>query len=104
MPELSRNPDDYNDHDAYAHAQAINARHDVNPAWAIGGSNDDGWTETEYAIEAVPGDCARCIDTEMAGPIEDLPVFQHGARLITRAIVYGPWRYVTPEEIEAEVS
>lgn len=102
MPELSRNPDDYDGPDVYAHAQALNAKHDVNRAWAIGST----WTdrnEVQYAVEAFPGDCARCIDIEMAGPIEELPVFQHGARLITRTVTYGPWRYVTPEEIEAEV-
>lgn len=103
MPELSRNPDDYDGPDPYAHAQAINARHDVNPAWAIGGSEGPRY-EIEYAIEPTPGTDARATDNELAGPIEDLPLYHHGARIITRTITYGPWRYVTPDEIEHEVN
>lgn len=103
MPDLSCSPDDYTTIDAYAHAMATLAI-ELNDAeiFAVGGSDLDGHTEIEYAIEPSPGNAARCIDTELAGPIEDLPVFQAGARVITREVTYGPWRYVTPDEIAAE--
>jgi hypothetical protein len=102
MPELSRDPDDYADHDAYAHAQALNAKHDVadpNFDWAIGG-DPDGHTETEYAIEPMPGGDARAHTDELYGAVEELPNYRNGARIVTREITYGGWRYVTPEEIE----
>lgn len=98
MPELSRNPEDYPTNEAYAHAQAINAKYDDHVA--IGGT-DGGHVEQEWAIESSAGDCARGHDTELAGPIEELPIYAAGARIITRTVTYGPWRYVTPEEIES---
>lgn len=98
MPDLSCSPDDYASSEAYAHAMATLAAHDPDQS-AIGGG--DGWhTEVEYAIEPSPGDCARGHDTELAGPIEELPIYAAGARIIARGITYGPWRYVTPGEIE----
>lgn len=102
MPDLSRSPDDYEDHDAYAHAQAINAKHD--PDWdrfAIGGGDSVNRGHTEYAIEPAPGWSASRITDDMAGVIEDIVDYRDGARLITREVTYSPWRYVTPEEIEA---
>lgn len=100
MPDLSCSPADYAGHDAYAHAMATRAAHDTDD-WAIGGGDDgDAHTETEYAIEARPGSCARMHDSELAGLIDELVDFTDGARLITREITYGPWRYVTPREIQ----
>lgn len=100
MPDLSCSPDDYADHEAYAHAMATLAAHDDRD-WAIGGSDPGHYdVETEYAVEPQPGGCARAIDSELAGSIEDLPNYAAGARIITRQVHYGPWRYVTPEEIE----
>lgn len=105
MPELSRNPDDYDDNDAYAHAQAINAKNSGDAQrFAVGGTDDLGETETVYAVEPTPGANACSITDEMAGAIEDLPDYRNGARIITRTVVYGPWRYVTPDEIEQEVN
>lgn len=104
MPDLSRNPDDY---DAYAdaHAQAINASHSGDAQrFAVGGTDEFGKTETVYAVEPTPGAKACSITDDMTGAIEDLPDYRNGARIITRTVVYGPWRYVTPDEIEAEVN
>jgi hypothetical protein len=98
MPDLSASPEDYDTNEAYAHAQAIMAKYDT--SWAAIGGVDGPITETEWAIEPSPGDCARGHDTELAGPIEELSIYVAGARIITRQITYGPWRYVTPEEIE----
>ena len=97
MPDLSYSPDDYATHEAYAHAMATLAMQD---GWSAIGGQDGSEVQTEYAIEPSPGDCARGHGSELAGPIEELPIYAAGARLITREIVYGPWRYVTPEEIE----
>jgi hypothetical protein len=98
---LSCSPDDYEDHDAYAHAMATLAALDTDKdEWAIGGEDPESpHTETEYAVEPMRGDCARGHDSELAGLIDELPIYAAGARLITREITYGPWRYVTPEEI-----
>jgi hypothetical protein len=99
--ELSCSPDDYETHDDYAHAMARIAAADRRD-WAIGGEDPDvSTTETEYAIEAQPGACARMHTDDLGGLIDELVDFAAGARLITRTVVYGPWRYVTPEEIEA---
>lgn len=103
MPDLSCSPDDYDTSDAYAHAMAILAADSGDAEmFAVGGSDLDGRTETEYAIEPTPGDAARSRTDELADAIEDLPVFAAGARIVTREITYGPWQYVTPDEIEAE--
>ena len=72
----------------------------ADPDWSAIGGQDGSEVKTEYAIEPSPGDCARGHDSELAGPIEELPIYAAGARLITREIVYGAWRYVTPWEIE----
>lgn len=99
MPDLSRSPDDYETHEAYAHAQAIDAKHDPHrDVFLIGGGESS--TETVYAVEPAPGWSAGSITDELAGAIEDIVDYRDGARLITREVVYGAWRYVTPEEIE----
>ena len=67
--------------------------------WAIGG-NSEPWDEREYAIEPERGGCARGITDELYGAIEDLPDYRDEARLVTRTVTYGPWRYVTPEELQ----
>lgn len=100
MPDLSCSPEDYPTNDAYAHAMATLAAHDATARFAIGGGDDWEIADTQYAVESSPGDCARGHDNELAGPIEELPIYAAGARIITRQIRYGPWRYVTPEEIE----
>lgn len=101
MPELSRNPDDYDDADAYAHAQAINARHSGDAdTFAIGGGEIEDRTETEYAIEPAPGWSAEGVTDYLVSAIESVVAYRDGARLITRTVTVGPWRYVTPEEIE----
>lgn len=102
MPDFD--PDDYDSPAAYAIATAHAAVADVaRPEfdWAIGGEDrEEGRTEKEYAVEPRRGGSACAADSELAGPIEDLPDFADGARIIVREIHYGPWRYVTPEEIE----
>lgn len=101
MPELSRNPDDYDDHDAYAHAQAINAKHDRDrDTFAIGSGDSVDRSEAEYAVEPAPGWHAEGITDDMATAIESCVAYRDGARIITRTVTYGPWRYVTPDEIE----
>lgn len=98
---MNHSPASYEDNDAYAHAQAINARNDpARDVFAIGGT-DEVRMEIEYAIEPSPGNYAMGITDEIAGAIEEIDCYQDGARLITRAVTYGMWRYVTPEEIEA---
>ena len=69
--------------------------------WAIGGTApDETRTEVEYAIEPERGGTARCITDELyASVVEDLPDFRDEARIITRTVTYGPWRYVTPQEL-----
>lgn len=102
MPELSRNPDDYDGADAYAHAQAINAEHSRDAdIFAIAGGDDYDLLQPEYAIEPAPGWHAEGITDDIATAIESIVAYRNGARLITRTVTYGPWRYVTPEEIEA---
>lgn len=101
MPKLSCSPDDYDDHQAYAHAQAINAKYDRDrDTFAIGGGDSVNRTDTEYAVEPKPGWCARSITDDLGTAIEDIVDYRDGARLLTREVTYGPWRYVTPEEIE----
>jgi hypothetical protein len=103
LPDLSCTPDDYETIDAYAYAMAtLAADSGDDETFAVGGSELHGYIETEYAIEPLAGDYARGIDTELAGPIEELPTYRAGARVITREVTYGPWRYVTSVEIEAE--
>ena len=68
--------------------------------WAIGGDGPEGFgQETEYAIEAERGGPALGLTDELYSAIEDLPNFRDSARIITRTVTYGPWRYVTPEEL-----
>lgn len=98
MPDLSCSPDDYEGPADYAHAMATLAYEDPNQ-YGIGGEDDEPTVERQYAIEPSPGDCARGYDSELAGPIEELSIYAAGARIITREITYGPWRYVTPDEI-----
>ncbi|MDV6979629.1 hypothetical protein [Mycobacterium intracellulare] len=95
-------PEDFDGHDDYALACAAAAiaeqsRPDFD--WAIGGT-DDAFVETEFAVEPMRGGCAQATTDELAGAIEDLPDFCLGARIITREVTYGPWRYVTPDEIQ----
>ncbi|MFV8049762.1 hypothetical protein [Mycobacterium sp. 48b] len=102
MPDLSRNPDDYADPDAYAHAQALNAKHSGDAdIFAIGNDDSLDRSGTEYAIEPAPGWCSEGVTDDIATAIENIVAYRDGARLITRTVTYGPWRYVTPEEIEA---
>lgn len=69
--------------------------------WAIGGDGPEGFgQETEYAIEADRGGMALCVTDELYESIECLPDFRDSARIITRTVTYGPWRYVTPEELQ----
>lgn len=78
-------------------AEAARANFD----WAIGGDGPDGWGKhDEYAIEPERGGSARSITDELYGAIEDLPDYRDEARIITRTVTYGPWRYVTPEELQ----
>lgn len=100
MSKLSTSPDDFEGNDAYAHAQALNAKHDPDRDKFLIGSGDAS-TEVEYAVEPAPGWRARGITDDIAGAIEDIVDYRDAARLITRNVTYGPWRYVTPEEIEA---
>lgn len=71
-----------------------------NEGWCIGGDNGAPSTEVEYAIEPTPGACARCHTDDIVTTIEELPDYRDGARLIKRRVTYGPWEYVTPEEID----
>ena len=69
--------------------------------WAIGGDGPEGWgEETEYAIEPERGGAALGLTDELYGAIESLPDYRAEARIITRTVTYGPWRYVTPEELQ----
>ncbi|WP_276203390.1 MULTISPECIES: hypothetical protein [unclassified Mycobacteroides] len=38
---------------------------------------------------------------ELASAIEEVSNYREGALIITRTVTYGPWRYVTPEEMQA---
>lgn len=101
MPDLSCSPDDYEDHEAYALAMAALACNEtVIPHWALRGIEDEH-VEREYAIEATRGANSRSHTDELAAAIDELVDYRDGARLITREIIYGPWRYVIPEEIES---
>jgi len=89
-------PDDYDTHEAYAIATAQAAAADPDQEYICG---ENGHVEVEYAIEPDRGGPARAHDSELAGPIDELVCYRDGARLIARQITYGPWRYVTPQEI-----
>ena len=101
MPDIT--PDEFEDIDDYAAAvQAAAIADAARPdfEFAIGGTDPDGWDRAaEYAIEPDRGACARAITDELAGAIESLPDFRPEARIVTRTVAYGPWRYVTPQEI-----
>ena len=105
MSKLSTSPDDYEDADAYARAQAINAKHDPRAEfWAVGGDDFDDReprVHTEYGVEPEPGWNAEGVTDDIATTIESIVAYRNGSRLITRTVTLGPWRYVTPEEIEA---
>lgn len=89
------------DNDDYAAAAAAEVRNDPTAHhYAVGGSDDEGSTAVEYAIEPERGACARGVTDELASAIEDLPDYRDGAAIITRTVTYGPWRHVTPEEIK----
>ena len=72
--------------------------------WAIGGDDPDAEPriETEYAIEPERGACARDVSDYLDVLICDLSDFRAEARLLTREVMYGPWRYVTPDEIRGD--
>ena len=95
MPEL--NPDEFEDLDDYACAVQAAAIADADNEMAIGG--DEHHTATQYAIEPDRGWNSRAHTDELYGAIEALPEYRPGARIITREITYGPWRYVTPDEL-----
>lgn len=102
MPEPDITLDDVDDNDDYAIYAAQVVRDDpAGQQFAIGGSDDDGTTETEYAIEPDRGSCARGVTDELASAIEDLPDYRHGAAIVTREVHYGPWRHMTPEGIRS---
>lgn len=93
--------DDVDDNDDYAIYAAQVVRDDPSTKFfAVGGSDENGETCTEYAVEPDRGSCARGITDELAGAIEDLPDYRHGAAIVTREVHYGPWRHMTPEEIK----
>lgn len=91
-------PDGYDSHEAYAIATARAAVADPDQEYLCG--ENGGHVEVQYAIEPDRGGCARAHDSELAGPIDELVSYRDAARLVTRQITYGPWRYVTPEEVE----
>lgn len=101
MPELT--PEQYDDLDDYACAVQAAAIADAERpyfTWAIAGdAPDDTRTEHQYAIEPVRGGGAREVTDELYGAIEALPDFRPEARIVTRTVTYGPWRYVSPQEI-----
>lgn len=101
MPEL--NPDEFEDLDGYACAVQAAAVADAERpdfGFAIGGdAPDDTRTEREFAIEPDRGGGAREVTDELYGAIEALPDFRPEARIVTRTVTYGPWRYVSPLEI-----
>lgn len=102
MPDLD--PDDFDDHDAFAAAVQAEAVADAaRPEfiWAIGGiAPDETSVERQYAVEPWRGSTAAYVTDELYSAIEALPDFCLNARIVTREVTYGPWRYVTPEEIE----
>lgn len=90
MPDLSRNPDDYEESIAYAHAQAINAKHDpYADTFAIGSGYTVDRVHSEYGVEPAPGWCAESITEEVATAIEGIAAYRDGARLITRTVRHG---------------
>lgn len=83
------------------HHENLYARWPANYGWYIGGDEGMPTTETQYAIEPSPHDCARFHTDELASAIEEVSNYREGALIITRTVTYGPWRYVTPEEMQA---
>ncbi|SLH39065.1 hypothetical protein [Mycobacteroides abscessus] len=55
----------------------------------------------QYAIEPCRGGPARSITQNLVESIEELPDYRDEARLVVRTVTFGPWRYVTPEEVDA---
>ncbi|MCG7596328.1 hypothetical protein [Mycobacterium sp. PSTR-4-N] len=100
MPETRASLTDCEDNDDYAALAAQRVIDDPQAMfWAIGGTDDDGERTLEYAIEPDRGGCARALTDELYNAIEDLPDYRDGAAIIVREVRYGPWRYVTPDEI-----
>lgn len=97
------NPDNYEDMHDYAAAIQAEAVADADRsdfAWAIGGTAPDEFAiQIDYAIEPMRGDGPHMTTDELYDAIENLPSFRGGARIIKRQVSYGPWEYVTPEEI-----
>ncbi|SIN11063.1 hypothetical protein [Mycobacteroides abscessus] len=83
------------------HHENLYARWPADWGWCIGGDQGMPTTETQYAIEPSPHDCARFHTDELASAIEEVSNYREGALIITRTVTYGPWRYVTPEEMQA---
>jgi hypothetical protein len=69
--------------------------------WAIGGSDGEDWTQLQYAIEPDRGCDARNHSDDLCTQIEDLPNYRDGARIISRTVTYGPWFYVSDEELNS---
>lgn len=105
MPDIT--PEEFEDIDAFACAVQAAAVTDASRAdfeYAIGGTDPDGWDRaTKYAIEPERGLDARAVTDELYDAIESLPDFRAEARIITRTVCYGPWRYVTPDEIRGPI-
>lgn len=92
-------PDENLDAIAFIQKVTVEASLQPNFPFAIGGTAPgEQRVEVEYGIEAGFGGHAH-VSTCLAGAIESLPDFRNEARLITRTVTYGPWRYVTAEEV-----
>jgi hypothetical protein len=86
----------------YACATAVLTAHDEGDP-RIGA--EPGYSDCEYAIEPEPGGYAhREGIEELADASRNLPDYRAGARIIVRDVTYGPWRYVTAEQISVEVT
>lgn len=99
-----RNPNDFEDLDTFAAAVQAEAVADVHRSdfeWAIGDTApNERHLEVEYGIEPSRGDGTREISDELYDAVHGLPDYRDGARIVTRTVTYGPWRYVTPAEID----
>lgn len=96
-------PDAFDSSDSFAEevqSQAVEDAARPDFAWAIGGTvPGEVTTELEYGIEVTRGSNAIEVTDSLVGTIEDLDSYRAGARIVARSVVYGAWRYVTPEEI-----
>ena len=93
------NLDDFDSNDDYAAAVQAAAIADPDTRWAIGGDDPVARTERQYAIEPGRGGSASGHIDDLGFAVDSLPDYRADARLVVREISYGPWRYVTPEEI-----